>query len=508
MKPICDPSTTTNNDSENHHHNFAKWLAIATAVTAGAIIVAPYVLPLAGIGEGEDIVNIMTAIHNNPSVPGTGLAGFINKGLGAVPLIGETLAKGSIATALISGGVGIGGVLLGRYIGKRENGKHYVKWGNVISTAALLTSAIIALPTALTSITAGITFLASLAGPEMSGAALTMLRSTVGVANSEGLTSGGLSAASLAVPHLLTCGTGALPALVSFGLHHTTKKNADCDLPANSEALADKGKIIAQINVDKPTCAFEPSKGTLTLTHADTGQPVTLDEIKVTHTKKIHVLIVDSSLKDYHHIHPVPTDTPGQYSFAFTPKTSNRYQGWSDFTLNNGDNRHLAADIPSLMRRNIPAHVTPNSRAVAENSNLSLEWSSDKPLEQGKTSTVTVRVRDDNGNPVTNLEPVLGAFAHLVGFSEDGNHIVHCHPLGNVPTSDAARSGPELNFHITPKSAGSIQFFLQIQREGKDIVVPFGQQVLPPEKASTQQEKPSWTANTSMPAHTGHAFGV
>ncbi|MEO5722015.1 MAG: hypothetical protein ABIR71_11155 [Chthoniobacterales bacterium] len=44
---------------------------------------------------------------------------------------------------------------------------------------------------------------------------------------------------------------------------------------------------------------------------APDGQPVTLEGLIVAHTQKIHLLIVDETLTDYHHEHPTPTNKPG-----------------------------------------------------------------------------------------------------------------------------------------------------------------------------------------------------
>jgi hypothetical protein len=77
----------------------------------------------------------------------------------------------------------------------------------------------------------------------------------------------------------------------------------------------------------------------------------------------------------------------------------------------------------------------------------------------------------------------MGAYAHLVGFSADGKSIIHAHPMGEEPTSADDRGGPRLSFHVAPESAGATQFYLQIKRAGKEVMVPFGQRIMPPEAA-------------------------
>jgi hypothetical protein len=60
------------------------------------------------------------------------------------------------------------------------------------------------------------------------------------------------------------------------------------------------------------------------------GSPVKAADFIETHTKKIHLLINDRSLSDYHHKHPEATQTPGEYRFAFTPRKPGPYRIWAD----------------------------------------------------------------------------------------------------------------------------------------------------------------------------------
>ena len=63
----------------------------------------------------------------------------------------------------------------------------------------------------------------------------------------------------------------------------------------------------------------EPATFTLSLV-AKNGKPVTLTDLQVAHTEKVHLLVVDPSLTDYHHEHPKPGPAPGTYTFALTPE--------------------------------------------------------------------------------------------------------------------------------------------------------------------------------------------
>jgi len=45
------------------------------------------------------------------------------------------------------------------------------------------------------------------------------------------------------------------------------------------------------------------------------GTPIAPHELAITHTKNMHVMVVDPSLQDYHHVHPQADGLNGQYTF-------------------------------------------------------------------------------------------------------------------------------------------------------------------------------------------------
>jgi hypothetical protein len=60
------------------------------------------------------------------------------------------------------------------------------------------------------------------------------------------------------------------------------------------------------------------------------GTPIAPHELAVTHTKKMHVMLIDPSLLDYHHVHPQADGLNGQYTFEFTPERAGIYQVFAE----------------------------------------------------------------------------------------------------------------------------------------------------------------------------------
>ncbi len=478
-------------DHTAHHDSFLNsrlltGLALGGIAIGAAVMLSPHILPALGIGSEVAAEDAMFALHSSMDAGGSGLAGVINTALSAVPVIGGKLAEGGLFNAAATATVGIGGVLLGQFIAKREDGSKRIKWGNVIKYAALITSAMIALPTVLTGISTGLIYLSTLAGdPHLTFSAISFVDKIIGAAGSMAETMMGFSGLGAVIPHFLTCGSALLPAALSIALGTDEKKPA----PAYTD-----GSLDMAVALPEKLSRGVPAQALLKLSHKD-GSPVTLDDLAVVHTKKLHLFVVDSSLTDYHHLHPEPTGTPGEYAFTFTPRTGNKYSAWADITMiADSKNHKLQAAFPSPGRQ-IPPSIKTNANAAA--SGLRFEWRCDDTLVAGKPVIVEATVRDANGNIVQDLEPVMGAFAHLVGFGADGKSIVHTHPLGREPESPADRGEGKLRFHVEPNFSGPTQFYLQVKRGGEDIFAPFGQQIAPKEKNAYAM---------SVSAHAGHAM--
>jgi hypothetical protein len=62
------------------------------------------------------------------------------------------------------------------------------------------------------------------------------------------------------------------------------------------------------------------------------GKPIAPEDLLISHTKRLHLLIVDPGLDDYQHVHPEPGPAKGEWSFAFSPKREGRYRVFADFT--------------------------------------------------------------------------------------------------------------------------------------------------------------------------------
>ena len=204
------------------------------------------------------------------------------------------------------------------------------------------------------------------------------------------------------------------------------------------------------------------------------GKPVTFEQLELAHTKKIHLLIIDEGLTDYHHEHPVPTKNAGEYAFTFKPAKGGRYTVFADLLPTATRKQEYAKTEVAVAGTAAALDRSAGRVATVDGYKFVLSIDGDAILRVGEATLAKVKVTKPDGQPASNLEPVMGAFAHGVGFPADRSGVVHVHPMGKEPEQPSERGGPDLSFHVVPEHAGYMKFYVQVQIEGRDRFAGFG----------------------------------
>ena len=250
-------------------------------------------------------------------------------------------------------------------------------------------------------------------------------------------------------------------------------------LPSNAGfPVPGQQSVQASVSTAAPLAVGKPAVALLQLQRPN-NDPVTFADLIETHTKKIHLLIIDNSLTDYHHEHPVPTKNPGEYSFSFTPAKPGSYRVWADvrpYPL--GLQEYAMTDIPATTTGEPITNRTVNLKTSVDGLNYELILA-EKTIRVGRPALARLRVTTADGKDFTKLEPLMATFAHLVGFNQDYKTIMHMHPKGAPVLDPAARGGPELEFQIYTLRPGFVRLFAQVQIDGRSRFAPFGIQVVP-----------------------------
>ena len=94
----------------------------------------------------------------------------------------------------------------------------------------------------------------------------------------------------------------------------------------------------------------------------------------------------------------------------------------------------------------------------------------------GRGQLLTFEFLDaSTGQPVSDLEPYLGAVGHLLLVSADLQDVAHSHPVADM----SAAVGPAVVFQVLFPRSTVYRFWIQVQRRGRVIVAPFTVAVRP-----------------------------
>ena len=262
------------------------------------------------------------------------------------------------------------------------------------------------------------------------------------------------------------CGMGLLSRRIPASFIYTNPGEPSVHITATTSAPVEAGtKLDVRLRLEK----------------ADQSPLVYADLIEM-HTQRIHLLIEEPGLGDYHHEHPVPTDIPGDYTFSFTPRKSSPYRIWADIVpVATGTQELPFVDLPSAGKAGAIADTANRLTASTGGHRFTLAFTQGNslPPKAGETRPMGITVTDSTGRPVTNLEPVMNAFAHLVGFYDDYRTLVHLHPTGGDVLNPEARGGPTLGFILFPPKAGFIRLYCQVSIGGRMLFAPFNLNVAP-----------------------------
>ncbi|QNG20644.1 hypothetical protein G4H71_10700 [Rhodococcus triatomae] len=190
-----------------------------------------------------------------------------------------------------------------------------------------------------------------------------------------------------------------------------------------------------------------------------TSEGVPLTRYTTSHEKDLHLIVVRRDLTGYRHLHPVLDDT-GTWSTPLEALRGGDYRVYADFTPGDGAATTLGADLHvagDYDPRSLPA-------AAASTSVDGYDIALDGTARAGRTSELTFTITRD-GAPVTDLEPHLGAYGHLVALRADDLGYLHVHPAGH-PGDGSTDPGPDIGFGVTVPGAGNYRLFLDFRHEG------------------------------------------
>jgi hypothetical protein len=231
---------------------------------------------------------------------------------------------------------------------------------------------------------------------------------------------------------------------------------------AGNEAPAPAGAAYGGLAVAESGYRLEPAgqhlpAGTATLAFrvlGPDGAPVRAFEVE--HDEDLHLVAVRRDLTGYQHLHPeLGADGTWRTPVALTPGSWRVVVDTTPTAL--GEDLVLGADVE--VAGEYDPQPLPEPAAVAETDGYTVVLTGD--LVAGRESELTLSVSRD-GRPVTDLQPYLGAYGHLVALREGDLAYLHVHPVEPADGTTPA-PGPHVAFAATAPSPGAYRLFLDFR---------------------------------------------
>jgi hypothetical protein len=187
------------------------------------------------------------------------------------------------------------------------------------------------------------------------------------------------------------------------------------------------------------------------------GNPVT--QYDVAHEEDLHLIAVRRDFSGFQHVHPEMAED-GKWTTDLD-LTAGEWRLFADFKATGADALTLGNDL-AVRGRYLPVETAPTDSLTSEVDDYTVTLEGD--LAAGEEAKLTLTVTLD-GEPVTDLEPYLGAYGHLVALRAGDLAYLHVHPEG-APGDGATEPGPEVVFFAEVPSPDRYHLYLDFKHDG------------------------------------------
>ena len=274
----------------------------------------------------------------------------------------------------------------------------------------------------------------------------------------------------------------ALPDVECGFLHYIEIVNADGEIElcaTNHAGFLDLSRleypIEAKLSAVDAITQGESSRVQLDLRTAG-GMSIAAHELAVTHTEKMHLMVIDPSLEDYHHLHPEAVGLDGQYFFDFTPALAGSYKVFAEVVPLRSRRQAIALSELEVPGNAAAPKFERSTVSLVDNIRFELV-AVPEVLETGRDYRLQLKITDQEDTAIA-LEIVMGARGHMVAFDSVGTGFAHMHPVGSVASvrtaglgggGGADSSDTNLAFMFNVPNPGWYRLFAQIQVGGEAV---------------------------------------
>jgi Cu+-exporting ATPase len=232
----------------------------------------------------------------------------------------------------------------------------------------------------------------------------------------------------------------------------------------------------------------EPTELAYRVSDAQSGEAIS--ELPVDHERQMHLIAVSRDLEQFQHVHPEP-GASGDFAVTTEFPTEGTYALFDEFVR---DGRKV------LDRREIEVGAGGGAASLSPDlepktvDGLTVSLEAPEEIRAGEEIAFTYTLEKEDGTPAEDLEPYLGAPAHVAIVSEDTQEFAHTHGEADLSEEDGSGMhseteaaeegehaghgkgrtfGPEIGLHYTFETPGLYKVWAQFNHHGSVITVPF-----------------------------------
>ncbi len=260
--------------------------------------------------------------------------------------------------------------------------------------------------------------------------------------------------------------------------HHHHHQQYSTQSKTTTTSLKATYNVNVQFDPATPQAA-KPTHFSMIVTEQKVGE--TIKQFDIIHDKLMHLIIVNSEdLSHFAHIHPKLDKETGIFHVTHTFAKAGKYKMWIDAKPKGGIQILTAFPFnvegqPVHSPAIIAHEQTRVKNVVADGQSYQVILNCQpEQLVASRDTKMTFEIRDANGKPILNLEPLMAAGGHCVIIDADAREFLHVHPAEEI-TDDVAswRGGPSVSFLANFPKPGLYRAWGQFQHEGKLLTADF-----------------------------------
>jgi len=243
-----------------------------------------------------------------------------------------------------------------------------------------------------------------------------------------------------------------------------------CGMPLVLRGATPRGEYVLEVSTSRPVRATNRARARLSVREPMTGARVTrFEEI---HERLFHLFVISHDLKHFSHVHPTIRDD-GSFEVDLVLPEAGGYQLLADF-LPSGGFLQLAQKTVftqgydrgySQVSRELAVDV---GEKISNGTRVKLEVGEEQVA--GRPGLISCRLEDaDTGEALTDLEPYLGSWGHLVIVSADFADVIHSHAITRV----SRPAGSRIQFIERFPRPGFYRMWAQFRRGGTVATASF-----------------------------------